>query len=127
MNTPDTKRGGFSLVEVMVALVVLAIGVLGLAATTMYAVRQTTLSEITTERSAALQSVIEQLRATDYADLQSGSEEVGRFKVKWSTTTGVRTTLVEIVTLGPGLTSASGVPAMAPEVVDTFRYRIMER
>lgn len=60
------SRAGFTLVEVMVAIIVLTIGVLGLAGTTMYLVRQTTLSELTTERSAALQSVIEELRATPY-------------------------------------------------------------
>ena len=127
MNTPDRDRGGFSLVEVMIALVILTIGVLGLAATTMYVVRQTTLAEITTERSAAVQSVIEELRATDYDLLVSGSDSVGLFAVSWTVTAGNRTKLVEIITTGPGLTSASGVPAIGASVSDTFEYRIMER
>lgn len=127
MNTHDRDRAGFSLVEVMIALVILTIGVLGLAATTMYVVRQTTLAEITTERSAAVQSVIEELRATEYDQVASGSESVGRFDVSWTVTTGNRTKLVEIITTGPGLTSASGVPAIGAAVTDTFDYRIMER
>ena len=40
---------------------------------------------------------------------------------------GQRTKLVSIVTVGPGLTSASGVPALGPSVIDTFDYRIMEQ
>jgi prepilin-type N-terminal cleavage/methylation domain-containing protein len=125
MNTPDTKRGGFSLVEVMVALIILTVGVLGLAATTMYVVRQTTLSEMTTERSASLQSVIERLRATPYDSLESGSDEIGQYKLEWTVETGNRTKLITIISVGPGLTSASGVPAIGASVTDTFEYRIM--
>lgn len=121
------SRAGFTLVEVMVAIIVLTIGVLGLAGTTMYLVRQTTLSELTTERSAALQSVIEELRATPYDEVSSGSDKVGAFEVKWTVTQGQRTKLVSIVTVGPGLTSASGVPALGASVIDTFDYRIMEQ
>lgn len=127
MTMPETDRGGFSLVEVIVALIILTVGVLGMAATTMLVVRQTTLSEMTTERSAALQTVIERLRSEDYETLSSGADTVGRFDVNWSVTTGVRTKQVEIVTVGPGLTSASGVPTLASAVADTFEYRVMER
>jgi len=127
MRTTDSREAGFSLVEVVIALIILTVGVLGLAATTMYVVRQTTLSKISTERSAAVQDVLEELRATDYSLLASGSDSVGRFWVQWTVTTGNRTKLVEIVTTGPGLTSASGVPAIGPAVTDTFDYRIMER
>jgi type IV pilus modification protein PilV len=127
MTMPETDRSGFSLVEVIVALIILTVGVLGMAATTMLVVRQTTLSEMTTERSAALQTVIERLRSEDYETLSSGADTVGRFDVNWSVTTGVRTKQVEIVTVGPGLTSASGVPTLASAVADTFEYRVMER
>ena len=127
MSRVDSERAGFSLVEVIVALIVLTIGVLGLAGTTVLVVRQTTLAEVTTERSAALQSVIERLQSEDYATMSDGSETVGRFDVKWTVTPGVRTKQVEIVTVGPGLTSASGVPALGTAVADTFQYRMMER
>jgi prepilin-type N-terminal cleavage/methylation domain-containing protein len=120
-------RQGFSLVEVMVALVILTFGVLGLAATTMHAVRQTTLSEMTTERAAALQSVVEQLRATDYDLLAAGSDSVGLFDMSWTVTNGNRTKLVTIISTGPGLSTASGVPVVGASVADTFEYRIMER
>ena len=127
MMMRDTDRSGFSLVEVIVALIILTVGVLGMAATTMLVVRQTTLSEMTTERAAALQTVIERLRSEDYATIASGADTVGRFDVNWSVTDGVRTKQVEIITVGPGLTSASGVPALAAEVADTFEYRVIER
>lgn len=119
-------RAGFTLVEVMVALVILAVGILGLAATTMYAIRQTTFGELTTERAAALQTVIEELRAVDYDSVRSGSDSVGNFSVSWTVTRGSRSKAVEIVTLGPGLRSSGGAPGLGPAVADTFVYRIIE-
>ncbi|MDT8342606.1 MAG: prepilin-type N-terminal cleavage/methylation domain-containing protein [Longimicrobiales bacterium] len=122
---PSGPRAGFTLVEVMVALVILAVGILGLAATTMYAVRQTTFGEITTERSAALQSVLERLRAMEFDSVRSGTDSVGTFQVNWRVVEASRTKIVEVVTLGPGLASAPGAPpSLAPSVADTFVYRI---
>lgn len=126
MKTVEKDRNGFTLVEVMVALIVLTIGVLGLAATTMYVVRQTTLAELTTERSAAMQTVVERLRSMDYASVVSGSDSVGVFAVDWAVTDGVRSKRVEVITQGPGLTYGTGGPGLAPTVADTFVYRILE-
>jgi hypothetical protein len=36
-----------------------------------------------------------------------------------------RTAVLEIVTVGPGLGSGSGMPALRAEVADTFLYRIV--
>jgi len=119
-------RAGFTLVEIMVALIVLTIGVLGLAATTMFTIRQTTLSELTTKRAAALQTVIEELRSVDYDSVRSGSDSVGSFKVSWSVTDGSRSKAVEFVTLGPGLRATGGQPGIGPSVADTFVYRIIQ-
>lgn len=110
----------------MVALIILTVGVLGLAATTVWVVRQSTLAELTTERSAAVQTVVERLRASDYATLASGSDSVGRFDVKWSVVDGNRSKLVTLVTVGPGLSSGTGMPSLGGNVADTFDYRIME-
>lgn len=120
------RRSGFSLVEVIVALVILTTGVMGLAATTMYVVRQTTLADVTTERSSAVQTVLERLRATPYASLASGDTTVGSFAIKWAVTTGSRTKQITLISQGPGLSSAGGVPALNGNVVDSFTYRILE-
>jgi prepilin-type N-terminal cleavage/methylation domain-containing protein len=121
-------RGGFTLIEVMVALIILTVGVLGLAATTVWAVRQSTVSELTTERAAAVQTVVERLRASDYATLAAGTDSVGRFAVEWAIVDGNRSKLVNLVTVGPGLASGSGggMPSLRGIVADTFSYRIME-
>lgn len=121
------RRAGFSLVEIVIAVIVLAFGVLGLAGTTIWIVRQTTLGEVTMERTVALQTSIERLRAADYDELVNGSATEGRFTVSWSVSTGNRSKLVEFVTTGPGLGSgASGPPQLQQVVADTFVYRFYD-
>lgn len=112
----------------MVAMIILTVGVLGLASTTVYVVRQTTMADLATERSAAVQTVVERLRASDYDGLTSGSDSVGRFEVEWRVTTGTRSKLVTVVTVGPGMASGggTGMPGPSGSVADTFAYRIMQ-
>ena len=120
------SNSGFTLVEVIVALVILAVGVLGLAGTTALVIRQVTLADVATERAAALQSVVEEFRATPYTQLASGSQSVGIFSVNWTATSVGSSTMMEIVTLGPGLKTGTGtMPYMAGSVTDTFSYRII--
>ncbi len=122
------REGGFTLVEVVVGLVILTIGVLGLAGTTLWVMRQTTLGEISTERTAALQSVVERLRAVDYDSVSAGSHTEGPYTVGWTVTTDSRSKLVELITTGPGLgRGASGPPSIRSSVADTFTYRIYKR
>ena len=57
MCAPDAvetrAKAGFSLVELVMAIFVLAFGVLGLATTTLFVTRQLTLSEVTTARAGS--------------------------------------------------------------------------
>lgn len=129
MNTHAPSRassGGFTLVEVIVALVIFTIGVLGLAATTSFVVRQTTLSELTTERSAAIQTVVEELRATDYDLVAAGSRTVGVFDVDWTVAPGNRSKVVVVRSRGPGLVTGAGTPSLQDNVDEYFTYRIVQ-
>ena len=124
-----SRRGGFSLIELTIALVVLAIGVLGLAGTTMFVVRQVTLADVNTERSAALQAVVERIRSTSFATGGSGSQTSGSYTVNWSVTTSTtETKTVRVITRGPGLnkdTTVSKVPMVASNVQDTFTMMVL--
>lgn len=116
------------MVEVIIAVVVLAVGVLGLAGTTAYIVRQVTLADIMTERSMALQSVVERVQATPYANLVAGSDSVGVFQVRWTVTVETaQSSLVTVVTTGPGLQAGgtNTVPMLSPSVADTFTFRVI--
>ena len=126
-ESPECAREGFSLVELVIALVILAVGVLGMAGTTAYVVRSITLADLNTERAAALQTAIEQIRAQPFLTLASGTDTVGDYTVKWEVTSPspvVRNVLIE--TLGPGLQgSTSGPPVLSPQVYDTFQYTVV--
>ena len=66
-------RAGFSMIEVIVAMLILTVGVLGLAGTTAYIVRQVTLGDLMTERSAAFQTIIDRLQSLPYDSVTSGN------------------------------------------------------
>lgn len=128
----DTRaKAGFSLVELVMALVVLAFGVVGLATTTLSITRQLTLAEVTTARVTALQSVIERIRATPYDSLSVGGDTIGAMVVSWTATVNTATVqdkAVRIVTVGPGLVSISegqSAPMMSSAVADTVVYRVL--
>lgn len=119
-------EGGFTLVELVIAMIVLTVGVLGLAGTTAYSVRQVTLADLMTERSAAFQTTIDRLQSLPYDNVTSGSDSVGVFAVKWSSVdAGAQNKIVSIYTAGPGLDRNAAFPMLSPSVVDTFVFRIL--
>jgi Tfp pilus assembly protein PilV len=118
------------MVEVIAAIVILTVGVLGLAGTTAYVIRQVTLSNVVTQRAVALQSVIERVQAMPFDNVGSGSDSVGNFVVRWTSATETSASkLVTVVTTGPGLqaTPSNPFPMLGPSVADTFVYRVINR
>ncbi len=114
---------GFSLVELVIAVIILSIGVLGLAGTTAFVIRQVTLADVNTERSASLQNVIERLRATSVNSISTGSVTNGSFVTTWAVSdSSSRSKTVRVITDGPGLRkdSAAVVPMLGRNVRDTF-------
>jgi prepilin-type N-terminal cleavage/methylation domain-containing protein len=120
------NRGGFSLIEVIIAMIVLVIGVLGFAGSTAYQVRQVTLADLMTERSVAFQSTIDRLQSLPYTSVVPGVDTIGVFAVSWTVTPdGPQSSIVRLYTRGPGI--SGGVPVLAPNVVDSFDFRILRR
>lgn len=126
-KTPN--EAGFSLVELVMAVVVLSFGVVGLASTTLFITRQLTLAEVTTARVTAIQSVMERIRTTPYDSICEGTDTMGAIIVSWSEMAHMaQTKSVRIVTLGPGLVSMSeglSTPMMSSTVADTVVYRML--
>ena len=123
----DTRpRAGFSIIELVMALIVLAFGVVGLATTTLFITRQLTLAEVTTARATAARSVMERIRATL---IDSGGDTIGPMVISWTVTaTTPQTTTLGIVTLGPGLTSISqtqSAPTLGASIADTLVYKVL--
>ncbi len=121
------RQGGFTMVEVIIAIVILAFGLLGMAGTTALLVRQITLADVATERTAALQTTIERMKALPFDSVATGSGTVGIFSVQWSVTApSNQWKTVRIITTGPGMASGSGgFPMLTNNVPDTFTYRII--
>ena len=124
---PRGSRAGFSMVEVIIAMIILTVGVLGLAGTTGYIVRNVTLSDLMTERSAAFQTIVDRIQSLPFDSVGSGTDSVGIFEVQWSSALdGPQNKIVTIVTLGPGL-GGTTFPTNDPQVTDTFQFRVLRR
>jgi len=125
-----SPRGGFSLVEVIVALMVLSIGILGMAAGAGWMVRVAHFGELETRRSAALQSAVETVRAQPFDQVVSASESFGDVTVSWTPgPAGTNARSVEFVVVGPGRISSpgGGMPPVGTAVTDTFTYTLLRR
>ncbi len=118
----DRKRSGFSLVELIVAVVILSTGVLSMAGTSAWVVRQITLSRLATERAVARQSAIESILAGSFARAVGGSGTFGIFDVNWTVTEDAgRFRTLQIVTVGLGRSEGSeGMTMISSEVADTL-------
>ena len=121
------SRGGFSMVEVIIAIVILAFGLMGMAATTAVLVRQITLSGMTTDRTVAVQSTIESIRATPFDSVSGGSSTNGHFDITWTVSKpSMQWAEVEVITKGPGMARGEGgFPMLSNTVSDTFSFRIL--
>lgn len=119
------SRAGFSLVEVMVSIVIMAYGVLGLAGATMYSIREVSVSELNTKRAGAVQVAIETIHSQPFDSISTGIDTVGVFVVEWTATGGANSKLVELVSTGPGLVSTAQGPILSPTATDTLEFRVV--
>lgn len=120
------SRAGLTLIELVVAMLVLAIGLLGMAGGTGLIIRTVDLAELQTARGAALQSAVEEVRSTPWNDLQAGQGTYGDFTVAWAVQGSDSESILfrfRVVGPGPGGGSAGG-PQIAPDAVSTLDYRI---
>jgi len=68
------KQKGFTLIEVMIAMVVLLVGILGVMSMQYYSVSGNASSREMRIATGISQQLIEQLKATPYAELASGAD-----------------------------------------------------
>jgi len=121
------NRSGLTLVEILAAVIVLSVGILGMAAGTGWMVRSSTLSRLDTNRAAAVQAGVENVRALPFAAVASGSLSEREFDVSWTVVeSSFNWKHLEFVIVGPGRPPGSVGPRaeIVSSVADTLEYRI---
>lgn len=110
MSEASKNREGFSLVEVIVAIMVLSFGLLAMAASTGYVATQLRSTTWDTQRNLARQQVIEQLKATIFANVTTNTtgRTIGQYTVRWNVTNvnGAQRQ-VQVITTGPAYRQSS--------------------
>ncbi|HEY0306266.1 MAG TPA: prepilin-type N-terminal cleavage/methylation domain-containing protein [Longimicrobiales bacterium] len=104
MSEANNSPGGFSLVEVVVAILVLSFGLLAMAASTGYVATQLKSATWDTQRNLARQQVIEQLKATVYANVTTNTtgQVIGPYTIRWNVTNvSAAQRRVQLITTGP--------------------------
>lgn len=121
------NQDGFTMVEVIIAIIILAFGLLGMAGSTGLLVRQISLADVAMERTAALQTTVERLKAMPFDSVTTGSDSVGIFAVSWRVTGYTNQwKAVAITTTGPGMAQGpGGFPMLTRSVPATLDYRII--
>ena len=95
---PRTSRGrrGFSLVELMVAMMLLTVGVLGLASVSAYAIRQDSVATRANSATLVAQSRMERLRSRRCVDIAAGTATTNNVTESWTVTSvGSKTVTVK--------------------------------
>lgn len=117
---------GFSLLEVIIAITILSIGLLGMGTTMLYGVRSATKAALATERAAARQAGIERLRSMPYDSLAIGQDSVGIFEVAWGPlVTTSSSTRMRVITVGPGSSAGPNGLSLSSQVADTFEFLVL--
>lgn len=96
-------EGGFTIVEILVAVMVLTVGLLGLATTAGLVTRMISQGHRYTEASTLATERIEMLKSTGCPAATSGSETRGAMTVRWSVvdTLGGRARALHVVVASP--------------------------
>jgi prepilin-type N-terminal cleavage/methylation domain-containing protein len=93
-----TTQRGFSLVEVIAAMVILTVGVLGLAASAAAVGRLTTEGARMSGAANAASSKFEELRAQACASMAAGADEhPGGYARRWTVSTSGNTATITLV------------------------------
>ena len=130
MNERPAAPDGFSLVEIIAAIMILSFGLLTMAASTMYVAGQLRSARFDTQRNFARQQVLEQLRGTFYDDLVTNNTGVtaGGYTVKWVVANvGNNTAIkqVSLITTGPAYRPTASNRATRRDITDTAVVQIV--
>ena len=131
MNTiqPAPNQNGFSLVEIMIATIILTFGMMAMAASTGYVSAELRSSRFDTKRTVAKEQMVEQLRASTYSSLATTSTAttIGQFSFTWVVSAPTNATKrVALITSGPAYRNNYGTSrSVRTTVVDTMTFDVL--
>ncbi|MFO7892285.1 MAG: prepilin-type N-terminal cleavage/methylation domain-containing protein [Longimicrobiales bacterium] len=125
--TSNVQRSGFSLVEVIIALMILSVGILAMGASTGHVMAQIQAADLRTERMGAIRESAEILRGTAWGSLETACANAGtnfgteHYTVRCSVLRpSSNLKRVQLITEGPGFRSGK----FTTTVADTFAISI---
>lgn len=83
-NPTAPVRSGFTLVEVLISVVVIAVGVVGFVSALGLATTELWIGERDTEVSLLMADQAERLKALPHDSVASGTRAVGEYELSWS-------------------------------------------
>lgn len=86
-NKTAHKEKGFTLVEILIALTIFAIGILGVASMQVWGLRGNASAIWHSQAATFAADRVEKLMMDDYADLANGEETQGDYTITWTVTT----------------------------------------
>ena len=127
MTMQNGARQGFSLVELIIALVILTFGILGMGVSTGYIMNQIRLSELRSGRMAAVRQAAEIIRGTTWSDVPvlcaDSTFRLEDYVVTCQVSTPAATLQrIQLVSVGPGYLDGH----MASGVADTFAISVAQ-
>lgn len=80
------QQQGFTLIEIMIAIFLVGIGIIGLAMLTTTTSQDNDFSKTITSATTLARDKIEELKGTDFASLAAGSDTSGIYTRNWTVT-----------------------------------------
>ncbi len=102
------NKNGFTLIEVMASMIILSIGVLGLAPLIISAIQGNSFGEGMTDAALLAQDKIEQLRNSNYDLMASGQDTVGTVQRQWTIQKDTPSIGISQITLRASWTDVGG-------------------
>jgi type IV pilus assembly protein PilV len=84
LKTPQKASRGFSLIEVLIALSIFTIGILGVASLVISSINENALARRVTEATALAEDRLEGMLALSYEDITTGESTEGAYTVSWN-------------------------------------------